>query len=244
MEKDKTSSGHSTTRLQELQSKFQALESSIEDSGTKRALSVVNGMVQEIWRHVDNITRGQEHKGAVSKDIASLYRNAPKMEGNAINVPLPEGTKAPDFSLTDANGNKVNLSDFMGSDVLLVFYPLDWSPGCSQQLDLYQNEWNEFEKRGVKVVGISVDSLYSHGAWAAVRKIHFPLLSDFNPKGEVAKKYQAYRESDGFSERALYLVDKDGIIRYGYVSPYIHHIPDIYELFKKLDQIHKPELTV
>ncbi len=240
MGKDKTSS---VNRLQELQSKFQALESSIEDSGTKRALSVINGMVQEIMRKIDTMNQGKD-PGITSADISGLYRYAPKMEGTSVSSPLPEGTPAPDFSLPDANGNEVRLSDFRGSSVLLVFYPVDWSPGCSRQLDLYQNEWNEFEKRGVKVMGISVDSIYSHGAWSAVRKISFPLLADFNPKAEVAKKYQVYRESDGFSERALFIVDVSGVIRYSYVSPFIHHIPDIYQLFKKLDEILKPELTV
>ena len=120
---------------------------------------------------------------------------------------------------------------------MLVFYPLDWSPGCSQQLDLYQHELQEFERRGANVAAISVDSIYSHGAWAAVRGISFPLLADFNPKGEVARRYHVFRDDDGFSERALYVVDRDGVIRYSHVSPAVHHIPDIYELFKALDSL-------
>lgn len=227
-------------RFQELQEKFRSLEPRIENSETKEALSIMSGMIQEVWRQAGKVLKGGEsngNTGGVSlKQIAELYRNAPKMNSPAINTPLPDGTVAPDFSLKDADGQLVNLSGYKGSPVLLVFYPLDWSPGCSQQLDLYQQEWNEFEKRGINVLGISVDSLYSHGAWAMVRKIGFPLLSDFNPKGETAEKYNVYRREDGFSERALYVVDSEGVIRYGFISPFLHHIPDIYQLFEKIDK--------
>jgi peroxiredoxin len=87
------------------------------------------------------------------------------------------------------------------------------------------------------VIGISVDSIYSHGAWAAVRGIKFPLLADFNPKGEVAQRYNAWRERDGFSERALYVIDGAGVIRYSQISPELHKIPDIHELFDVLEKI-------
>jgi peroxiredoxin len=120
---------------------------------------------------------------------------------------------------------------------VLVFYPLDWSPGCSRQLELYQQELDEFTGRGVQLVGISVDSIYSHGAWAAVRGISFPLLSDFAPKGEVARRYRVWRTPDGFSERALYLLDADGVIRYAHVSPYLHHLPDFDELLRAMDGV-------
>lgn len=234
METDET---RKSERLQELQERFQALEPEIKDSDTKKAISILNGMLQEIWRHVNTNQPDGQYGGGSFNDILNLYQNAPKMEGQSINAPLPDGTPAPDFSLKDVDNNTVELSAFRGSTVLLVFYPLDWSPGCSQQLDLYQNELKEFEKRGIKVVGISVDSIYSHGAWSAVRKITFPLLSDFNPKAAVARKYNAYRETDGFNERALYIIDGAGIIRYGLISPYLHHVPDVYELFRKLDEM-------
>ena len=174
-------------------------------------------------------------------DVAEMYRDAPKMEGDRINEGLPVGTRAPDFTLRNAQGEAVSLSDYAGRPVLLVFYPLDWSPGCSQQLELYQQEIDEFETRGVAVVGISVDSIYSHGAWAAVRGIGFPLLSDFAPRGAVAQRYKIWREHDGFSERALYLVDRDGTIRYAHVSPQLHHLPDIYELLTAIDQVSTAE---
>jgi peroxiredoxin len=131
----------------------------------------------------------------------------------------------------------VSLSEFRGRPVVLVFYPLDWSPGCSRQLELYQQELTEFERRGAALVGISVDSLYSHGAWAAVRGLTFPLLSDFQPRGEVARRYGVWRESDGFSDRALYVLDREGVIRWAHVSPRVDHLPDIYELFDALDEV-------
>ena len=115
------------------------------------------------------------------------------------------------------------------------------SPGCSRQLDLYQHELDEFGKRGADVVGISVDSLYSHGAWAAVRGLTFPLLADFNPKGDVARRYKVWREAEGFSERALYVVDENGVIRHSQVSPKLQHVPDIYELFEALDRLATPK---
>lgn len=236
MNSDKSSTGIFSRRFQELQERFRSLEPKIENSETKEALSVMSGMLQEVCRQVGKKSGENDESPVSLKRIAELYREAPKMNSPAVNKPLSEGTPAPGFSLKDANGNIVNLSDFRGSPVLLVFYPLDWSPGCSQQLDLYQQEWSEFEKRGFKVLGISVDSIYSHGAWASVRKIGFPLLSDFNPKGETAEKYSVYRTEDGFSERALYVIDGQGIIRYGFVSPFLHHIPDIYTLFEKLDK--------
>jgi len=174
-------------------------------------------------------------------DVAELYRNAPPMEGDSINDGLPAGSRAPGFTLKNALGEPVSLSDYAGRPVLLVFYPLDWSPGCSQQLELYQQEIDEFETRGIAVVAISVDSIYSHGAWAAVRGITFPLLSDFAPRGAVARQYAVWRDEDGFSERALYLIDGDGVIRYAHVSPQLHHLPDIYELLTALDQVSTAE---
>jgi peroxiredoxin len=231
-------------RLQQLQEKFRLLEPTIDDSHTKQALSILYGMIQETWRQMNtNQPQSGDAGTRFMEDITNLYRSAPKMQGSAMNNPLPVGIKAPDFELRDAGGKTVKLSDYRGQTVLLVFYPLDWSPGCSQQLDLYQSEFEEFEKRNVKVLCISVDSIYSHGAWTAVRNLKFPLLSDFNPKGEVAVKYQVYRDSDGFSERALYIIDGNGIIQYSYISPYLHHVPDVSELYAKLDETTKPVMS-
>lgn len=227
---------NATRRYFDLQDKFNQLGQKIEDPSIRDALSIINGLFQETWRSIHESGKSLQKAGNET-DIANIHHRAPKMEGKAVSDPLPTGTLAPDFELSDISNRKVKLSDYRGSTVLLVFYPLDWSPGCSAQLDLYQSEMAEFEKRQVKVIGISVDSIYSHFAWAAVRNIHFPLLADFNPKGEVTRKYKVYRDVDGFSERALYIVDKNGTIRYSYVSPYIHHIPDIYELFARIDEV-------
>lgn len=151
---------------------------------------------------------------------------------------LSVGTPAPDFALRDANGQLVSLRDFRRAPLVIVSYPLDWSPTCSDQLSLYyQSKIAEFRRLGAQIVGISVDSIYSHGAWAAMRGITFPLLADVHPKDEVARRYHVYRESDGFSERALYVVDAGGIIRYAHVSPQLAHVPDIYELFRVLESL-------
>jgi peroxiredoxin len=224
-----------STRFLELEDKFQELEPHLPEGPQKEAISVLHAMIQEASRRpVPASTATGE---LTLNDIANLYKSAPHMDGKAENEPLPVGTLAPDFELPDANGKLVRLSDFRGGPVVIAFYPLDWSPTCSDQLSLYQSELQEFEKLGARVIGISVDSIYSHGAWAAVRGIKFPLLADFNPKGEVAQRYNAWRERDGFSERALYVVDGAGIIRYSHISPELHKIPDIYELFDALRKI-------
>jgi peroxiredoxin len=222
-------------RLHDLEQRFGSLFAELNDSPQKEAISVLHGMMQELWRQLRRGSSPLTERGLTIDDVADLYRHAPKMEGEARSTPLAPGTKAPDFALPDASGRIIRLQDFRGQRVVLVFYPLDWSPGCSQQLDLYQHELGEFSRRGARVVGISVDSVYSHGAWAAVRGIGFPLLADFNPKGEVARKYKVYRDDLGFSDRALYVVDADGVIRHSYVSPFLHHVPDIYELLATLD---------
>jgi len=134
-------------------------------------------------------------------------------------TPLPPGTKAPDFQLDGAADQATSLADFRGRPVILVFYPGDWSPVCSDQLALYQELQPEFEKFDAQLVGISVDSTWSHLAFAENRHLQFPLLADFEPKGEVSRSYQAYRPADGTSERALYVLDADGVIRWSYISP-------------------------
>jgi peroxiredoxin len=134
-------------------------------------------------------------------------------------VPLPPGTAAPDFSLRTTPDQDLTLAELRGGPVILVFYPEDWSPVCSDQLALYQQLLPEFQRYDAELVGISVDSVWSHLAFAKDRNLHFPLLADFEPKGAVARTYQVYRAKDGTSERALYVIDADGIIRWSYVSP-------------------------
>ena len=134
-------------------------------------------------------------------------------------TPLPSGTEAPDFELRSTPDQTVSLADFKGQPVVLAFYPEDWSPVCSDQLALYQELLPEFQRFNAELLGISVDGIWSHLAFAKDRNLHFPLLADFEPKGEVARTYQVYRDQDGTSERALYVIDADGIVHWSYVSP-------------------------
>jgi peroxiredoxin len=132
---------------------------------------------------------------------------------------LSAGTPAPDFALNAAPDQVVRLSDLRGRPVILVFYPADFSPVCGDQVALYNEILPEFREYGAELVGISVDGMWCHGAFARDRNLHFPLLADFEPKGAVSRMYGAYRDHDGFSERALFVLDRDGIIRWSYCSP-------------------------
>jgi peroxiredoxin len=134
-------------------------------------------------------------------------------------TPLPPGTKAPQFELPSTPDQKVSLSEFLGQPVILAFYPEDWSPVCSDQMALYQELLPEFRRFNAELVGLSVDGIWSHLAFAKDRNLHFPLLADFEPKGEVARAYQVYRDKDGTSERALFVIDAEGIVQGSYVSP-------------------------
>ena len=133
--------------------------------------------------------------------------------------PLPAGTLAPDFSLHATPDQLVSLSDFRGRPVILAFYPADWSPVCGDQMALYNEILSEFQRFDAELLGISVDGAWCHIAFAHDRHLHFPLLSDFEPKGHVSRQYGVYRESDGTSERALFVIDRDGVVRWSYVSP-------------------------
>jgi peroxiredoxin len=145
---------------------------------------------------------------------------AAAMNGHAGHAqPLPAGTPAPDFSLQSTPDQRVALSEFRGRPVILAFYPADWSPVCGDQMGLYNEILPEFHRMGAELIGISVDGIWCHLAFAEDRKLHFPLLADFEPKGDVARQYGVYRQADGTSERALFVIDADGIIRWSYVSP-------------------------
>jgi peroxiredoxin len=132
---------------------------------------------------------------------------------------LPAGTPAPDFALNSTPDQQLRLSGLRGRPVILVFYPADWSPVCGDQIALYNEILSEFKDYDAEILGISVDSVWCHAAFARDRNLHFPLLSDFEPKGAVSRQYGAYRQKDGFSERALFVIDRDGVIRWSYVSP-------------------------
>jgi peroxiredoxin len=132
---------------------------------------------------------------------------------------LSSGTVAPDFDLPTKIGGSVKLSALRGKPVVLIFYPADWSPVCGDQLALYNEIYPEFQKFDAKLVGISVDGIFCHQAYAKSRKLEFELASDFEPKGKVAKQYGVYREGDGYSERALFVIDPAGKIAWSYLSP-------------------------
>jgi len=133
---------------------------------------------------------------------------------------LKAGTQAPDFSLRSTPDQTVSLSEFRGQPVILAFYPADWSPVCGDQMALYNEVLPEFQRcGGDELLGISVDGAWCHLAFSKVRKLQFPLLADFEPKGAVARRYGVYRHQDGISERALFVLDENGVIRWSYVSP-------------------------
>jgi peroxiredoxin len=136
-----------------------------------------------------------------------------------MSSPLAVGQPAPEFSLPSTPDQKVSLAEFRGSNVVLVFYPADWSPVCSDQLALYNELQEEFAALNARVLGISVDGAWCHLSFAKDRHYHLALLSDFEPKGEVARRYGVYREKDGFAERALFVLDAKGVIRWRFVSP-------------------------
>ena len=129
------------------------------------------------------------------------------------------GDQAPDFTLRNQDGEKVSLSDYRGRKVLLIFYPGDFSPVCGDQLSIYQEVKPQIAERGVELVGISVDSFYAHKAFQEKLGIDTTLLSDFEPKGEVARAYGSYLEAPlGFANRTLVLVDEDGRVAWTYES--------------------------
>ncbi len=129
------------------------------------------------------------------------------------------GDAAPAFSLRATPDQDVALSQLKGRPVVLVFYPADFSPVCGDQISLYNELLSEFERYKAQVVGISVDGAWCHAAFSRDRKLHFPLLADFEPKGAVAKRYGVYDEASGVSQRALFVLDEQGIVRWSYVSP-------------------------
>lgn len=127
---------------------------------------------------------------------------------------------APDFSLFATPDQQVKLSEFKGvSNVVLAFYPADWSPVCSDEMALYNEMLKFFKEYDAQLIGISVDSKWCHMSFSQSRNLHFPLLADFEPKGAVAKSYGVYDEKEGECERALFVIDKNGVISWSYLSP-------------------------
>jgi peroxiredoxin len=139
--------------------------------------------------------------------------------GTVAQKPLAAGTPAPDFTLANAPDSRIRLSNLRGRPVVLVFYPADWSPVCGDEVAIFNEVLPEFRRFDAEVLGISVDGVWCHKAFAEHKHLRFPLLADFEPKGAVSRAYGAYREGEGFSERALFVIDGDGVIQWSYVSP-------------------------
>ena len=144
------------------------------------------------------------------------------------------GENAPDFSLRDQDGEQVSLADFRGRKVMLVFYPFDFSPVCSDQLSLYQEVKPEIEAKGVTLVGVSVDSPYAHKAFQEKLGVDTALLADFEPKGEVARAYGSYLDAPGMANRTLVLVDEEGKVAWTYESPTPGEFPGANVIFDAL----------
>ena len=132
---------------------------------------------------------------------------------------LQKGKKAPDFSLHTTPDQQLKLSELKGKKVIIAFYPADWSPVCGDQMALYNEMLSYFRKYNAELIGISVDSKWCHLAFLEDRKLHFPLLADYEPKGAVSQLYGVYDEVEGHSKRAIFIVDEQGIIQWSYLSP-------------------------
>ncbi len=156
---------------------------------------------------------------------------------------LAIGTKAPDFELHSTPDQKLKLSELRGKKVILVFYPADWSPVCSDELTIYNEMGRFFSKHNAQVVGISVDSKWCHMAFSKDHKFHFPVLADFEPKGEVSRLYEVYDEKEGESLRALYILDEEGIIRWSYLSP-LGMNPGADGILDALEELDKQKTTL
>ena len=147
---------------------------------------------------------------------------------------IEPGTPAPDFSLPDQDGNTVSLEDLRGQTTVLVFYPLDWSPVCTDQLNVYQEVLADLEAEGAKLYGVSVDSAFSHKAFQQHLGVSFPLLADFEPKGEVARRYGAYIDERGHNQRALVMIGPDLDVLWSHQSPTPLEIPGANLIFDAL----------
>ena len=145
------------------------------------------------------------------------------------------GQPAPDFTLKDQNQKDVKLSEFRGKNVVIVFYPLDWSPVCTNEHACFVNDLKQFEKLNAQVLGLSVDSVWSHKAFADKMGIGYPLLADFQPRGAVAEKFGVYLADKGITGRAIAIVDKAGKI--AWLKNYeILTVPDMNEVSQALSK--------
>ena len=147
---------------------------------------------------------------------------------------IEPGAEAPDFTLRDQDGEKVTLGDFAGRKLVLAFYPLDFSPVCTDQLSLYQEVLGDLERAGATLVGISVDSAYCHAAFRQQLNLTMPLLADFKPKGAVSKAYGAWIEGADHGNRSLVLIDEEGTVAWSHAAPTPLEIPGANLIFDAL----------
>jgi peroxiredoxin len=148
---------------------------------------------------------------------------------------IEPGSPAPAFRLPDQDGRQVSLEDLRGQTTVLVFYPLDFSPVCTDQLNVYQEVLGELTERGAALLGVSVDSAFSHKAFRDHLGIEFPLLADFHPKGEVARRYGVYSEDRGHSQRALVMIGPDLKVTWSHQSPSPLEVPGANLIFDALE---------
>jgi peroxiredoxin len=161
----------------------------------------------------------RQYEGVPFANHAVAKARRESMKSNGRLSILKPGSKAPNFSLKSTPDQSVSLRDFRGRPVVLAFYPADWSPVCSDEMALYAQVMPEFKKFDAEVLGISVDGIWCHLAFSKDRKLNFPLLSDFEPKGTISRAYGVYEERIGESARALFVIDQKGIIRWSLLSP-------------------------
>src|SRR5438046_7095593 len=179
-----------------------------------------------------------EDKGAVRK--SSKGSSKTKKIAKTVDSVLGPGKLAPNFSLNSTPDQKVSLNDFRCQPVILAFYPADWSPVCTDQLSLYSMVMPEFKKFNADLLAMSVDNIWSHLAFAKDRKLNFPVLADFEPKGDISRKYGAFKEKIGESARALFVIDEQGIVRWSHLSPDGVN-PGAEGILSALDQLSKPK---
>jgi peroxiredoxin len=148
---------------------------------------------------------------------------------------IEPGSPAPDFTLRDQDGNEVSLRDYRGRTVVLVFYPSDFSPVCTDQLNVYQEVVPQLQEAGAELLGISVDGAFCHKAFREHQGLTIPLLADFHPKGEVARAYGVWSEEYGVSARALVMVGPEGVVQWSYLSPPLE-VPGANLIFDALEQ--------
>jgi peroxiredoxin len=148
---------------------------------------------------------------------------------------IEAGATAPDFTLRDHGGKEVGLSDFAGRKLVIAFYPADFSPVCNDQLSIYQEVLGEIEGRGARLVGVSVDSTWSHRAFRKQLNLTMALLSDFHPKGAMSSAYGAYLPDWGTTNRSLVLVGEDGVVRWSHAEETPNNIPGANLIFDALE---------